>query len=32
MKAAQGHSDTLEQLRKSGVRIAIDDFGRGYSA
>ena len=26
------HVDTLEQLRRLGIRLAIDDFGTGYSS
>jgi EAL domain-containing protein (putative c-di-GMP-specific phosphodiesterase class I) len=32
MEATQRHSNTLENLRRLGVRIAIDDFGTGYSS
>ena len=32
MEATQKHSNTLETLRRLGVRIAIDDFGTGYSS
>ena len=32
MGASRDHGDTLLRLRKSGLRIAIDDFGIGYSS
>ena len=32
MEASQKNSDTLENLRRMGMRIAIDDFGTGYSS
>ena len=32
MEATQRHSNTLENLRRLGIRIAIDDFGTGYSS
>lgn len=32
MEATQRHSDTLENLRRLGMRISIDDFGTGYSS
>jgi EAL domain-containing protein (putative c-di-GMP-specific phosphodiesterase class I) len=28
----QGHRDLLNQIRASGVQLAIDDFGMGYSS
>jgi diguanylate cyclase (GGDEF)-like protein len=32
MDVTQRHSDTLENLRRLGIKIAIDDFGTGYSS
>jgi EAL domain-containing protein (putative c-di-GMP-specific phosphodiesterase class I) len=32
MMAAREHNDLLVRLRKAGHRIAIDDFGNGYSS
>ena len=32
MTASREHNDVLERLRGSGVRLAIDDFGVGYSS
>jgi diguanylate cyclase (GGDEF)-like protein/PAS domain S-box-containing protein len=32
MAASQERNDVLERLRETGVRIAIDDFGVGYSS
>ena len=32
MEVGRQHSDTLDRLRKAGLRIAIDDFGTGYSS
>ena len=32
MAASQEHNDVLAQLRQKGVRLAIDDFGVGYSS
>ena len=32
MEASRDHNDVLVQLREKGVRIAIDDFGNGYSS
>jgi EAL domain-containing protein (putative c-di-GMP-specific phosphodiesterase class I) len=32
MEASCEHNDTLLRLRKQGLRIAIDDFGNGYSS
>ena len=32
MEATQRHSNTLENLRRLGIKIAIDDFGTGYSS
>jgi diguanylate cyclase (GGDEF)-like protein len=32
MEITQKHGDALERLRQLGVRIAIDDFGAGYSS
>jgi diguanylate cyclase (GGDEF)-like protein len=32
MKVTEQHDETLEQLRRSGLRIALDDFGTGYSS
>ena len=32
MEATQRHNNTLENLRRLGIRIAIDDFGTGYSS
>ena len=32
MEASQRHGETLENLRRLGLRIAIDDFGTGYSS
>jgi diguanylate cyclase (GGDEF)-like protein/PAS domain S-box-containing protein len=32
MAASREHNDFLERLRANGVRIAIDDFGVGYSS
>jgi diguanylate cyclase (GGDEF)-like protein/PAS domain S-box-containing protein len=32
MEVGRQHSDTLDWLRKAGLRIAIDDFGTGYSS
>ena len=32
MTAAREHNDVLERLRETGVRLAIDDFGVGYSS
>jgi EAL domain-containing protein (putative c-di-GMP-specific phosphodiesterase class I) len=30
--ASRGHDDVLLRFRKAGLRIAIDDFGNGYSS
>lgn len=32
MTASREHNDVLQRLRKSGIRLAIDDFGVGYSS
>ena len=32
MEVSAQHSETLEHLRRLGVKIAIDDFGTGYSS
>jgi diguanylate cyclase (GGDEF)-like protein/PAS domain S-box-containing protein len=32
MEASQDHNEVLRRLRGSGFRIAIDDFGNGYSS
>jgi EAL domain-containing protein (putative c-di-GMP-specific phosphodiesterase class I) len=32
MAASREHNDVLQRLRESGVRLAIDDFGVGYSS
>jgi EAL domain-containing protein (putative c-di-GMP-specific phosphodiesterase class I) len=32
MTAASEHNDVLQRLRQTGVRLAIDDFGVGYSS
>ena len=32
MTASHEHNEVLERLRETGVRIAIDDFGVGYSS
>ena len=32
MEATQRHNNTVENMRRLGVRIAIDDFGTGYSS
>jgi diguanylate cyclase (GGDEF)-like protein/PAS domain S-box-containing protein len=32
MEASREHSDVLDRLREKGVRLAIDDFGVGYSS
>ena len=32
MEASCEHSDVLTRLRASGLRLAIDDFGVGYSS
>jgi diguanylate cyclase (GGDEF)-like protein/PAS domain S-box-containing protein len=32
MEVGRQHSDTLDRLKKAGLRIAIDDFGTGYSS
>jgi EAL domain-containing protein (putative c-di-GMP-specific phosphodiesterase class I) len=32
MKVLEGHSATLNDLKRLGVRISIDDFGTGYSS
>ena len=32
MAASHEHNDVLDQLRQKGVRLAIDDFGVGYSS
>ena len=32
MKASRDHNDVLLRLRKAGHRIAVDDFGSGYSS
>jgi diguanylate cyclase (GGDEF)-like protein/PAS domain S-box-containing protein len=32
MEATQKHAEVLMRLRNSGLRIAIDDFGNGYSS
>src|SRR5215218_6995185 len=32
VKALEGNTATLDRLRIMGVRISIDDFGRGYSS
>jgi diguanylate cyclase (GGDEF)-like protein/PAS domain S-box-containing protein len=32
MAASREHNDCLQRLRESGVRLAIDDFGVGYSS
>jgi diguanylate cyclase len=32
MEVSEQHGDTLERLRRLGVRIALDDFGTGYSS
>jgi diguanylate cyclase (GGDEF)-like protein/PAS domain S-box-containing protein len=32
MAASREHNDVLQRLRESGIRLAIDDFGVGYSS
>ena len=32
MAASREHNDVLERLRETGIRLAIDDFGVGYSS
>ena len=32
MTASREHNDVLQRLRASGIRLAIDDFGVGYSS
>jgi EAL domain-containing protein (putative c-di-GMP-specific phosphodiesterase class I) len=32
MEASQQHNDVLLRLRALGIRLAIDDFGNGYSS
>jgi len=32
MEVREQYGDTLERLRRSGLRIALDDFGIGYSS
>jgi len=32
MQVSREHNDVLQRLQKQGVRIAIDDFGNGYSS
>jgi diguanylate cyclase (GGDEF)-like protein/PAS domain S-box-containing protein len=32
METAHAHNDVLLRLRRKGIRIAIDDFGNGYSS
>lgn len=32
IKVLEGHSATLSDLKRLGVRISIDDFGTGYSS
>jgi predicted signal transduction protein with EAL and GGDEF domain len=32
MVASREHNDLLQRLRASGIRLAIDDFGAGYSS
>jgi diguanylate cyclase (GGDEF)-like protein/PAS domain S-box-containing protein len=32
MEASREHNDVLLRLRKTGIQIAIDDFGNGYSS
>ena len=32
MEASRAHNDLLLRLRRAGFRIAVDDFGSGYSS
>jgi EAL domain-containing protein (putative c-di-GMP-specific phosphodiesterase class I) len=32
MAASRDHNDVLQRLRERGIRLAIDDFGVGYSS